>query len=152
MQETWVGSVLQEDPLEKEIATHSSILAWEIPWIEELGGLQSMGSQRIKTQLSTHKHTHTTEYTHTHTHTHTQVCRWPPNTCLPSYTVHFKSKCIVIYNHLEPKEPFRTVLLGCSSCLQSQWYNIFLKKMVYQFNGIVSKYRLCQSLWLCGSQ
>ena len=63
--------MLQEDPLEKEIATHSSILAWEIPWIEELGGLQSMGSQRIKTQLSTHKHTHTTEYTHTHTHTHT---------------------------------------------------------------------------------
>ena len=36
-----------EDPLEKEMATHSSILAWKIPWIEEPGGLQSMGSQRI---------------------------------------------------------------------------------------------------------
>ena len=42
------GSILsQEDPLEKGMATHSSILAWRIPWIEELGGLQSMGSQRV---------------------------------------------------------------------------------------------------------
>ena len=39
MQETWVRSLGQEDPLEKEIATHSSILAWEIPWTEEPGGL-----------------------------------------------------------------------------------------------------------------
>ena len=45
MQETWVRSLGWEDPLEKEIATHSSILAWEIPWTEELGGLQSMGSR-----------------------------------------------------------------------------------------------------------
>ena len=42
-QETWVRSLDQEDPLEKEITTHSSSLAWEIPWTEELGGLQSMG-------------------------------------------------------------------------------------------------------------
>ena len=47
MQETWVRSLGQEDPLEKEIATHSSILAWRIPWIEEPGGLQSTGSQRV---------------------------------------------------------------------------------------------------------
>ena len=47
MQETWVRSLGWEDPLEKEMATHSSILAWRIPWTEELGGLQSMGSQRI---------------------------------------------------------------------------------------------------------
>ena len=46
MRETQVQSLGQEDPLEKEMATHSSILAWEIPWTEELGGLQSMGSQR----------------------------------------------------------------------------------------------------------
>ena len=45
-QETWVLSLDQEDPLEKEIATHSSILTWRIPWTEEPGGLQSMGSQR----------------------------------------------------------------------------------------------------------
>ena len=47
MQETWVRSLGQEDPLEKEMATHSSILAWRIPWTEELGGLQSTGSQRV---------------------------------------------------------------------------------------------------------
>ena len=45
MQETRVQSLGQEDPLEKEMATHSSILAWRIPWTEELCGLQSMGSQ-----------------------------------------------------------------------------------------------------------
>ena len=47
MQETWVQSLGQEDPLEKEMATHSSILAWKIPWTEEPGRLQSMGSQRV---------------------------------------------------------------------------------------------------------
>ena len=46
MQETGVQSLGQENPLEKEMATHSSILAWEIPWTEEPGGLQSMGLQR----------------------------------------------------------------------------------------------------------
>ena len=52
MQGTWVRSLDQEDPLEKEMATHSSILAWEIPWTEEPGGLQSMGSQKSQKQLS----------------------------------------------------------------------------------------------------
>ena len=47
MRETWVRSLGREDPLEKEMATHSSILAWRIPWTEEPGGLQSMGSQRV---------------------------------------------------------------------------------------------------------
>ena len=47
MQETWVRSLSQEDPLEKEMATPCSILAWKIPWTEEPGGLQSMGSQRV---------------------------------------------------------------------------------------------------------
>ena len=51
MQETKVQSLGQEDPLEKGMATHSSILAWRIPWTEEPGGLQSMGSQS-QTQLS----------------------------------------------------------------------------------------------------
>ena len=49
MQKTWVQFLGQEDPLEKEMATHSSILAWEIPWTEEPGGLQSMGSQERDT-------------------------------------------------------------------------------------------------------
>ena len=54
MWETWVRSLGQEDPLEKEMAAHSSILAWRIPWMEELGGLQSMG----------HKESDTTERLH----------------------------------------------------------------------------------------
>ena len=48
MQETWVQSLGQEDPLEKEMATHSSILAWEVPWTEKPGGLQSVGLQRVR--------------------------------------------------------------------------------------------------------
>ena len=47
MQETWVQSLGQEDLLEKEMAPHSSTLAWKIPWMEEPGRLQSMGSQRV---------------------------------------------------------------------------------------------------------
>ena len=47
LQETWVQSLGREDPLEKKMATHSSILAWKIPWTEEPGGLQSMGLQRV---------------------------------------------------------------------------------------------------------
>ena len=48
MQETPVQSLGREDPLEKEMVTHSSLLAWEIPWTEEPGGLQSVGSQRVR--------------------------------------------------------------------------------------------------------
>ena len=55
-------SLGREDPLEKEVATHSSILAWRIPWTEEPGGLQSTGSQRVRH--------------HTHTYTHTSVCQY----------------------------------------------------------------------------
>ena len=51
MRETWFQSPGQEDPLEEEVATHSSVLAWRIPWIQEPGGLQSMGSQS-RTRLS----------------------------------------------------------------------------------------------------
>ena len=52
IQETWVRSLGQEDPLGEEMATHSSILAWEIPWTEEPGGLQSMGLQKSRSGLS----------------------------------------------------------------------------------------------------
>ena len=47
VQETRIWSLRWEDPLEKEMATHSSILAWKVPWMEDPGGLQSMGSQRV---------------------------------------------------------------------------------------------------------
>ena len=52
IRETWVQSLGWKDPLEKEMATHSSILAWKIPWTEEPGGLQSTGSQRVGHDLS----------------------------------------------------------------------------------------------------
>ena len=48
MQETWVQSLGREDPLEKKMATHSSTHAWKIPWMEKPGGLQSMGSQKVR--------------------------------------------------------------------------------------------------------
>ena len=53
MQETWVQSLGQEDLLEKEVLTHSNILAWETLWSEEPGGLQSMGLQRVRHDLGT---------------------------------------------------------------------------------------------------
>ena len=58
MQETWVQSLGWEDPLEEDMTTHSSILAWEIPWTEETGGLQSMGLQRVGHSLATKHTTH----------------------------------------------------------------------------------------------
>ena len=58
MQETQIQSLGWEDPLEKEMAIHFSILAWRIPWTEEPGRLQSMGSQRVRQNWAT-------EYTHT---------------------------------------------------------------------------------------
>ena len=60
MWETWVRSLGREDPLEKEIATHSSILAWRIPWTEELGGLQSTGCKESDTTERLHFHFHFT--------------------------------------------------------------------------------------------
>ena len=56
-QETWVWSLDQEDPLEKEIATHSTILAWEIPWTEEPGGVQGKGLWLVEHDWAT-KHTY----------------------------------------------------------------------------------------------
>ena len=53
MRETWVQSLGWEDPLEEDLATHSSILAWRIPWTEELGGLQSTGCKETDTAEAT---------------------------------------------------------------------------------------------------
>ena len=58
MQETQVQFLGREDPLEKEMATHYSILAWKIPWIEKPGGLQSIGSQRVRHDLVTEHSMH----------------------------------------------------------------------------------------------
>ena len=58
MQETWVQSLGQEDPLEEEMETHSSILSWRIPWTEEPGRLQSLGLQKVRHSCVTNTHTH----------------------------------------------------------------------------------------------
>ena len=52
LKKTWIQSLCWEDPLEEGMATHSSILAWEIPWTEDTRGLQSVGSKKSQTQLS----------------------------------------------------------------------------------------------------
>ena len=65
MQKIWVQSLCQKDPPRKGMATHSSILAWRMPWTEETGGLQFLGPHRIRHNWVTHTHTHT----HTHTNT-----------------------------------------------------------------------------------
>ena len=57
LQETWLRSLVGEDPLEKGMAPHSSILAWRLPWTEEPDGLQSMESQRVRHNLMTCTHT-----------------------------------------------------------------------------------------------
>ena len=74
MQEMWVQSLGQEDSLEKEVATHSSILAWKTPWTEEPDRLQSMGSQKVGHDLAT-KH----------------------QNCLELFIVYVFYKCILCY-------------------------------------------------------
>ena len=75
MQETWVGSLGQEDCLEKEMATHSNILAWKTPWTEEPGGLQSAGLQRVRHDLPTSlSRTHMYACMYVCTHTFICVC------------------------------------------------------------------------------
>ena len=74
-----MGSILGwEDSLEKEMVTHSSIFAWNIPLAEEPGGLQSMGCKESDTNEHTHKTT-----THTHTHTHTYIYIYESQCCIP---------------------------------------------------------------------
>ena len=67
--ETQIPSLDGEDPLEENMATHSSILAWRIPWTEEPGRLNSIGSQRVRLNGSDLAHAHTHIHAHTHTHT-----------------------------------------------------------------------------------
>ena len=109
MQEMRVWSLGWEDPLEKEMVTHFSILAWEIPQTEGSGGLQSMGSQRVAHKLS--------NSTHTHTHTHTQWAQKEmhlhgTNTITSGPEVH------VSWSHV--REPFKVAEVTPTSSL---WYN-----------------------------
>ena len=89
MQETWVRSLGREDPLEKEMATHSSTLAWRIPWTEEPGGLQSTGSQRVG-------HDWTTSLTHSLMHLYSV----PLNLCFSIWKHMQKQKITKMLVHL----------------------------------------------------
>ena len=83
MQETWVGFLGWEDPLEKGMATHSSILAWRILWTEKPGGLQSVGLQRVGHDLGTNHHHQSEELT--------EEIGWGRGrgpACLPSFLLH----------------------------------------------------------------
>ena len=89
MQETWVWSLGREDPLEKEMTTHSRILAWEIPWTEELGGLQLVAKKFDMTQLLNNngKYFHTSPTTRWPCETVTVPSVWPK---MPKYILcHF---------------------------------------------------------------
>ena len=82
MEETWVWSLGREDSLEKEIATHSSILAWKIPRTEEPGGLQSMGSQRVRHDWATNASLH---LCHRGSKTFSRTPCLPTVTIIPSF-------------------------------------------------------------------
>ena len=90
VRETWVQSLGREDLLEKEMATHSSILAWKSPWMEEPGGLQSVGSQRVRHDWATSQgHLHLTHWLPSYLHVFTLLLTEMPQTTrtlsLPSF-------------------------------------------------------------------
>ena len=149
MWETWVQSLSQEDPLEEEIAIRSSILAWKIPWTEEPGGLQSIGSQRVGHDWV---HTHTT----TDTSQITALLQFHALETLAGYTersINFVGKkrgmvglsitkrspafdtgtyCLITYILLTADLPsqlrrisvtFTRIIVStpCASCLQNTW-------------------------------
>ena len=97
MQETSVQSLGRDDPLEKEIATHSSVLAWRIPWTKEPGRLQSMGSQRAGHSWKWLTHTIDSYYTH-QKHPPPQVVRLYSRywlSCLIQFKARWKLQCVL---------------------------------------------------------
>jgi len=94
MQEMGVQSLDRDDPLEEKMATHSSVLFWRIPWTEEPGGLQSMGSQRVGHDRA-HAHTHT----HTHARARTILCLQNVLSCLTAQdAIKYKLEMIGVLN------------------------------------------------------
>ena len=133
MQETWVWPLGWENTLEKEMATHSSILAWRISWTEEPGGLQSMGSQRVRYYWATSLSFHFSLRNQTFNQNlkmpqkcPTEVRKWP-KVCLSAELIHiieplsllvawwrWKGKAITFLHHIYAKSGS---LLGCFSCV-----------------------------------
>ena len=108
MEETQVRSLGWEDPLKKGMTSHSSILAWRIPWTKEPGGLHSMGSQRVKHDWVPNTHTHT----HTHTHFWYYLWCWEKSIMIPCFS-EWEYLCLLFH--------FWTLLeiLWCRPCKSS---------------------------------
>ena len=113
--QTWVWSLDWKDPLEKEIATHSRIVAWEIPWTEEPGGLQSMRSQRVSQDWAIN--TYTFFFLNRGSHGEFTLSAYRPHLCLPSLT----SECSVIMagrTWIEKPKMGSSEKPGCPSTLE----------------------------------
>ena len=120
--DTWVQSPSQEDALEKELATHSSILTWRIPWTEEPGGLQSTGSQRVRHDWATFIW-----------ETNTQKTKW-------------KAK-----NNPFPAQHSRTWLAYLRMVIGLRWglpLHLFFKKMIRRWNEIQSLVTNIKWVWM----
>ena len=108
MQEMRVQSLGQDDPLEEEMAIHSSILVWRIPWTEEPGGLQSMGSQRVRQDLMTE-----------HTHRYISLSRNIKNISTRDYFIYIPK--LYIFKWLQTLS-FSNLLLGIVRYYLTFWY------------------------------
>ena len=148
MLETWVRSLGREDPLEKEMATHSSILAWRIPWREEPGGLQSMGSQRVRHDWATSlTHSLITEKIILSFYIKHDMTSTPWTQCLQtSLTVlnyelahHLEKKTNVIFLHarnMTLKMEYYLTCLGLSSLVLRWGLKFILPRHVVWLQGI----------------
>ena len=126
-QEMWVQSPGQEDSLEKEMATHSNILAWKIPWTEEPGGLQSMEVTKSWTRLSTHTSILTKIIKELSTNTHNTLISFPERSLqnllsspkLLSFKGTFQGKCLkfmlsIAVIFLQEFRVWYHILISCS--------------------------------------
>ena len=139
MKETWVQSLGWNNPLEKGMAAHSSILAWRIPWTDELGGIQPMGSQRVRHDWVIH--------THTHTHTHTLCIKL--NGHMEICQVYSRAIKIMFF---KGELPLRHYLLNVSGIVL--WWHESLPlplHCVHRNDGTEFEhgyFRICPTLWL----
>ena len=166
MQETWVWSLGWEDPLEKGMVTHSSILAWRIPWTEKPDGLQAMGSQRVRHNWATNTFTFHTFHTHFRIICSSSVknCWYFDRTCIESIDWlrkygHFNNSLILpIQGHCISFHPFVSSSICFISVLQFSEYRSFtsLDRFIPRnfilfditVNGVVSLISISDSLLL----
>ena len=127
IQETQVQSLGQEDPLEKEMATHSSILAWKIPWTEDPDGLQSMGSQRVRHNWA---HTHWLYKTYTTQDNIVPQAQEHSQIMFQSVQIHFR--LLTSLSHILSPLPFSLSAIETSysrTFLVVQWLRLHAPKV-----------------------